>query len=110
MKSIQELQVWIAEHLHKELSLRLLADRVAMSVRNFERVFAREVGMSPARYVRQVRVEAARRMIDRSEKGLEQIAMACGFSSADLMRRDFIRILGTTPGALASLAKIGSRR
>jgi transcriptional regulator GlxA family with amidase domain len=97
MKSIQELQVWIVEHLHNGLSLQILADRVAMSVRNFERVFAREVGMSPARYVRKVRVEAAQRMIDRSEKGLEQIAAACGFSSADLMRRAFIRTLGTTP-------------
>jgi len=97
MKSIQELQVWIVEHLHNELSLHLLADRVAMSVRNFERVFSREVGMSPARYVRKVRIEAAQRMIDRSEKGLEEIATACGFSSADLMRRAFIRMLGTTP-------------
>jgi len=105
MKSIQELQVWIAEHLHKELSVQLLADRAAMSVRNFERVFAREVGMSPARYVRQVRVEAAQRMIERSEKGLEQIALACGFSSADLMRRAFMRSLGTTPRALRLLAK-----
>ena len=99
MKSIQELQVWITENLHKELSLQLLADRVAMSVRNFERVFAREVGMSPARYVRQVRVEAAQRMVERSGKGLEQIALACGFSSADLMRRAFLRTLGTTPRA-----------
>jgi transcriptional regulator GlxA family with amidase domain len=107
MKAIQELQVWIAEHLREELSLQLLADHVAMSVRNFERVFAREVGTSPARYVRKVRVEAAQRMIDRSEKGLEQIAMACGFSSADLMRRAFIRSLGTTPRALHSLTKTG---
>ncbi len=99
MKSIQELQVWITENLHKEISLQLLADRVAMSVRNFERVFAREVEMSPARYVRQVRVEAAQRMVERSGKGLEQIALACGFSSADLMRRAFLRTVGTTPRA-----------
>jgi transcriptional regulator GlxA family with amidase domain len=108
MKSIQELQVWIAEHLHNELSVQHLADRVAMSMRNFERVFARDVGMSPARYIRQVRVEAARRMIDRSDKGLEQIAFACGFSSADLMRRAFIRTLGTTPRALHSINKSAS--
>ena len=47
--------------------------------------------------VRQLRVEAAQRMIERSKKGLEPIAMACGFSSAALMRRAFIRTLGTTP-------------
>jgi transcriptional regulator GlxA family with amidase domain len=104
MKSIQELQVWIAEHLHKELSLQILADRVAVSVRNFERVFSREVGISPARYVRQVRVEAAQRMLDRQKRGLEQIAMACGFSSADVMRRAFIQVLGTTPGVSSELS------
>jgi transcriptional regulator GlxA family with amidase domain len=97
MQSIQELRIWIAENLHRELSVRRLAERVAMSVRNFERVFAREVGMSPARYVRQVRVEAAQRMIERSGKGLDQVAAACGFSSADLMRRAFARTLGSTP-------------
>jgi transcriptional regulator GlxA family with amidase domain len=97
MKSIQELQVWIAENLHQELSLQILAERVAMSVRNFERVFTRELGVSPARYVLQMRVEAAQRMIERTAKGLDQVALACGFSSADLMRRAFTRTLGTTP-------------
>jgi len=110
MKSIQELQVWIAEHLHRQLSLEFLAERVAMSVRNFERVFAREVGMSPARYVRQVRVEAAQRMMDRSDKGLEQIAVSCGFSSADLMRRAFLRTLGATPRGLPSRIRTGMPR
>ena len=97
MQSIQELRIWIAENLHRELSVQRLAERVAMSVRNFERVFAREVGMSPARYVRHVRVEAAQRMIERSGRGLDQVAAACGFSSADLMRRAFARTLGSTP-------------
>jgi transcriptional regulator GlxA family with amidase domain len=97
MKSIQELQVWIAENLDQPLSLRILADRVAMSVRNFERVFTRELGVSPARYVLQMRVEAAQRMLERTRKGLDQIALACGFSSADAMRRAFMRTLQTTP-------------
>jgi transcriptional regulator GlxA family with amidase domain len=110
MKAIRELQVWITEHLHQDLSLQLLADRVAMSVRNFERVFTREVGMPPARYVRKLRVEAAQRMIDGSEKRLEQIAAACGFSSADLMRRAFIRTLGTTPRGLHSITKAAYRK
>jgi len=97
MKAIQELQVWIAENLRRDLSLKILADRVAMSVRNFERLFQRELGVSPARYVLQLRVEAAQRMLERSGKGLDQIAAACGFSSADVMRRAFVRTLGTTP-------------
>jgi transcriptional regulator GlxA family with amidase domain len=97
MKSIQELQVWIAENLDQPLSLQILARRVAMSVRNFERVFTRELGVSPARYVLQVRIEAAQRMLERTRKGLLQIAVACGFSNPDVMRRAFMRTLRTTP-------------
>ncbi|HVH72406.1 MAG TPA: AraC family transcriptional regulator [Candidatus Dormibacteraeota bacterium] len=47
MKAIQELQVWVADNLRKKLSVQVLADRVTMSVRNFERVFTREVGRTP---------------------------------------------------------------
>src|SRR5215467_3504664 len=61
LASIRELQIWIAEHLSKRLSVEALADRMAMSVRNFERVFTREVGTTPSQYVLQMRVESARR-------------------------------------------------
>ena len=97
MKVIHELQVWIAENLHKNLSVQRLADRTAMSVRNFERVFTREVGKTPSHYVLQMRAEAARRQLERTDQGLKQIAAACGFGSTDSMRRAFLRSVGTTP-------------
>lgn len=102
MKSIHELQVWIADHLEKNLSVEVLARRAAMSVRNFERVFTRETGCTPARYVAQMRVEAARRQLEDTEKSIEQIARSCGFMSADLMRRAFVRSVGTTPARYRS--------
>jgi transcriptional regulator GlxA family with amidase domain len=105
MKAIQELQLWITDNLRKKLSVQVLADRVAMSVRNFERVFTREVGRAPSQYVLQARVEAVRHQLERTDRGLEQIAAACGFGSADVMRRSFSRFVGVTPnqyrGALA---------
>jgi transcriptional regulator GlxA family with amidase domain len=97
MKSIQELQVWITENLRKKLSVQVLADRAAMSVRNFERMFTREVGRTPSQYVLQARVEAARHRLEQTDGGLKQIAAACGFGSADVMRRAFLRSVGTTP-------------
>ena len=97
MKAIQELQVWIAENLRKKLSVQVLADRAAMSVRNFERVFTRELGRTPAQYILQARVEAARGCLERTDAGLKQIAAASGFSSADVMRRSFTRLVGVTP-------------
>jgi transcriptional regulator GlxA family with amidase domain len=105
MKAIQELQVWIAERVHTRVSVEDLAARMAMSVRNFERVFTREVGTTPLQYVLQMRVEAARRQLDRTDRGLKQIASAAGFGSADAMRRAFVRLLGITPRQYRELAK-----
>ena len=96
-KSIHELQVWMMEHLDRPLTVDLLADRVAMSARNFARVFTQELGTTPSRYLCQVRVEAARRLLEQSDKGLKQVATASGFGSADVMRRAFARALGSTP-------------
>ncbi len=96
-KSLRELQSWIAENLAKDLSVSALAERVAMSPRNFARVFARELGSTPARYVEQARVEAARTRLESTDEGLDQIASRCGFSSAELLRRSFIRHFKIAP-------------
>lgn len=98
MKSIQELQVWIDENVQKRLSVQVLAERVSMSTRNFERVFTREVGTTPSQYLLQVRVEGARRQLERTDRGFKQIASDVGFGSVDVMRRAFVRLLGITPG------------
>jgi len=105
MMSIRELQIWIAEHLQMELSVEDLAYRMAMSVRNFERVFTREVGTTPSQYVLQTRVEAARRQLEHPERGLKQVAAAAGFGNVDLMRRAFVRLLGITPHRYRELAE-----
>jgi transcriptional regulator GlxA family with amidase domain len=105
MASIRELQIWIAEHLERRLSVEELAGRMAMSVRNFERVFTREVGTTPSQYVLQTRVEAARRLLERSDGGLKRVAATAGFGSADVMRRAFVRLLGITPRRYRELAE-----
>jgi transcriptional regulator GlxA family with amidase domain len=105
MTAIRELQVWIADNLRKKISVQTLADRVAMSVRNFERVFTRELGRTPSKYVLQLRVEAAQRQLEWSDDGMKQIALSCGFGSADAMRRSFTRLVGVTPNQYRSRAR-----
>jgi len=97
-KPLHELQAWMRENLDTDLSVEALARRAAMSARNFARVFSRELGITPARYVERLRLEAARNHLERTEKSLEEIASACGFGSAELMRRTFHRSVGVTPG------------
>ena len=105
MMSIRELQIWIAEHLHRRLSVADLARRMVMSVRSFERVFTREVGTTPAQFLLHTRVEAARHRLERTEDGLKQVASATGFGSVDVMRRAFTRLLGITPGRFREIAR-----
>ncbi len=61
---LRDLQTWIQEHPDATLSVPSLAARAGMSPRNFARVFRREVGVTPAAYVEQVRVELARRLLE----------------------------------------------
>jgi transcriptional regulator GlxA family with amidase domain len=105
MTAIRELQIWIADHLETRVSVEALADRVSMSVRQFERVFTREVGTTPSQYVLHMRVEAARRQLERTDRGLKHVASTTGFGSADVMRRAFVRLLGITPRRYRELAE-----
>lgn len=96
---IRELQAWIADHPAANCGVGALARRVAMSGRNFARVFTREVGMTPARFVETTRVEAARRALEESSDGVEAVATRSGFGTAESMRRAFLRTLGVPPSA-----------
>jgi transcriptional regulator GlxA family with amidase domain len=100
MQPMQELQVWIADNLGRDLSMPALADRVSMSVRNFTRVFTADIGTTPAKYVRHLRVEAARRLMQTSSHDLRRVASAAGFGSVEGMRRAFVRVLGKSPREL----------
>ncbi|HEY1741998.1 MAG TPA: helix-turn-helix domain-containing protein [Granulicella sp.] len=95
---LRELQVYMLENLRADLSVEALADKMKMSPRHFSRVCLREMKMNPGQFVDRLRVEAAQQMIDSSSMGLKEIADACGFGSADSMRRTFQRVMGVTAG------------
>jgi len=95
---LRELQVYMLENLKANLSVEALAERIGMSPRHFSRVCLREMKMNPGQFVDRLRVEAGQQMIDSSSMGLKEIAEACGFGSADSMRRTFQRVIGITAG------------
>jgi len=94
---IQAIQNWIIDNVAVDLSLAVLAAQAGMSVRNFSRIFQRETGGTPAEFVELARVDAARRLLEDSDISLQQVATKCGFSSADIMRRAFIRRIAIGP-------------
>jgi transcriptional regulator GlxA family with amidase domain len=80
-------------------TLEALSERAGFSIRHLTRVFQRELGLTPGRYVESVRVEAAKARLQRSDEPLATIAHATGFGSDETMRRAFWRELSTTPAA-----------
>ena len=95
---LRDLQAWIVEHPRNDLSVPALARKVAMSPRNFARVFAREVGMTPARFVTTVRLETARRLLEETSQPLEAVCEASGLGTVESMRRAFVQFVGVAPG------------
>jgi transcriptional regulator GlxA family with amidase domain len=91
------LHEWINRHLADGLSLSVLADQAGMSERSFSRRYAEATGLTPARAIERLRLEAARRLLSESRQPIKRIAQRCGLGSEETMRRGFLRLLGVTP-------------
>ncbi|MGF1429822.1 GlxA family transcriptional regulator [Kitasatospora sp. LaBMicrA B282] len=96
--AVRAAQAWIAEHPEGDLSVAALAARAGLSERQFFRVFADDVGRSPAAYVEASRVELARTLLESTDACLDVIAARCGFGTPGTLHRAFRRVLNTTPG------------
>jgi len=88
---------WIASHLASDLSVPALAERAAMSPRNFARAFQAVMKTTPARHVRLLRIDAARRWLTDSRLSIPRIAERCGFASDEAMRVAFQSQLKVSP-------------
>jgi transcriptional regulator GlxA family with amidase domain len=91
------LHEWIGKNLAGDTSLPALADKAGMSERSFSRRYSEETGLTPARAVERLRVEAARRLLSDSRLPVKRISQRCGFGSEETMRRSFLRLLAATP-------------
>lgn len=92
-----KLHSWLIRHLGEELSVEQLAEHSNMSVRNFTRVFLKETGLTPAKFVEKLRTEVARKYLEDSDLTLDQIAVKCGLGGLVSMRRTFMRHMMVSP-------------
>ena len=93
-----ELHGWIASNLgRQDLNVETLAEKAHMSPRNFARVYKQKTGRTPAKAVEVMRLEAARRMLEESDRNIDQIARQCGFGDEEHMRLTFQRNLNVSP-------------
>lgn len=90
---------WIAAHLDREFTIEQLAAQAAMSRRTFARRFSATLGMTPYQWILQQRIVLAQRLLETTNKPVEQIATCCGFHSAATLRLHFQRFLRISPQA-----------
>ncbi len=99
---------WARERLNERLPVERLADRAAMSQRHFARAFAADTGLTPAKAIERLRLEASRERVESGSEPIEQIAARTGFGDPERMRRAFLRAFGQPPQALRRAAKANS--
>lgn len=95
--ALQSVQRYIAANPAADHSVSSLAESIGMSARHFSRIFRAELGMTPAAWVEQARVNAACALLEAGRDAPKQVAAECGFANADTLRRAFLRHVGVSP-------------
>ena len=94
---IRSVLAYIKDNLHGMLTVDRLADHVNWSPRHFSRAFHLQTGMSPAKAIEKLRVEAAQALIESGHTSAARVASQTGFGDTERMRRAFVRVLGMPP-------------
>jgi transcriptional regulator GlxA family with amidase domain len=103
---IQAALTYARDNMHKPLTVPELADAAHLSPRQFSRAFHAETGQSPAKAIENLRVEAARNLMEQSRHSIDIVARQTGFSDRDHMRRAFLRAFGQPPQVLRRHARL----
>ncbi|MDB5975661.1 MAG: AraC family transcriptional regulator [Nevskia sp.] len=105
---IQSALAYAKQNLHTPLSVDQLAEAAHLSTRQFSRAFRSETGQSPAKAVENLRVEAARVMMEQGRLSIDVVARETGFADRDRMRRAFLRAYGQPPQVIRRNARVGA--
>lgn len=105
--SLAPLLEWMTQRLGEPITVEDLAEHAGISARTLARRFTGQLGVSPGRWVQAQRITAARELLENSDLPLDAVARRAGLSSATNLRRRFLRVLGTTPGAYRRAFRAG---
>lgn len=107
---IQTALDYAKKNLHTDLSVEQLAEAAHLSPRQFSRAFRAETGQSPAKAIENLRLEAARLMMEQTRHSIDVVARETGFADRRRMRQAFLRGFGQPPQAIRRNARIGDIR
>jgi transcriptional regulator GlxA family with amidase domain len=96
---IQAAQQWLADHFSVANPVEEMIRRSKLAERTFKRRFAAATGLMPLEYVQRLRIEDAKRRLERTEASVDEISWRVGYEDAAFFRRLFKRTTGLAPGA-----------
>ena len=102
---VQNALAFARNNLRQPLTVEQLAEAARLSPRQFTRVFRAETGHSPARAVENLRLEAARYLLEQGRLPIQEIVQETGFGDRERMRRSFLRTFGQTPQAIRNASQ-----
>jgi transcriptional regulator GlxA family with amidase domain len=102
---VQDALAYARRNLGKALTVEDLAEAACLSPRQFSRIFRKETGLSPAKAIENLRLEAARLMLEQSRLPLGTVAEQVGFGDRERMRRSFQRSFGQNPQSVRNTAQ-----
>jgi transcriptional regulator GlxA family with amidase domain len=96
-KNILRVREWMQVNYSRPANITLLAEQSGLGERTFLRRFKRATGMTPNNYLQQLRIEAARHLLEVSSKGVDEITVLVGYDNPSSFRRLFKRMTGLSP-------------
>ena len=106
--AIRAAQDWVASHFSVANPLEEMIKRAGLTERTFKRRFTSATGLSPIAYVQRLRIEDAKRRLERTETPVDEISWQVGYEEAAFFRRLFKRVTGLTPGTYRRRFRIPS--
>ncbi|MGV3616458.1 MAG: GlxA family transcriptional regulator [Fimbriimonas sp.] len=96
---ILDAQTWLGSHFAASNPVGEMIERSRLAERTFKRRFVAATGLAPIAYVQRLRIEDAKRRLERTEASVEEIGFQVGYEDPAFFRRLFKRTVGLTPGA-----------
>lgn len=96
---VADAQEWLSEHFSVAAPVEQVVTRSGLAERTFKRRFTQATGLSPLMYVQRIRIEEAKRRLERTEQSVEAVGWHVGYEDPAFFRRLFKRVTGITPGA-----------
>lgn len=96
---IASAQQWLATHFSVANPVEEMIQRSRLAERTFKRRFSAATGLAPIAYVQRLRIEDAKRRLERTDAPIDEISWRVGYEDAAFFRRLFKRTTGMAPGA-----------